>query len=269
MRAFIMKVAGGAALFLAVLVSTADAQALTGISNRQSSQDSWVASWQLDQNSVAGLGHGFSIDWVRQLDRRRVLTAGAGSFALAESRWSIGRVGWAFRPRERLILSTQTTVGGGRTAGAPFGYVTARADLALQADERVSLLMGQEYVNVADAQGHVLRIGTAFRASKLVMLEGTRAVSTGNLNTRLSIGRVEVLTTPVSFAGGGVIGRVTPEVAGFAGGPAATSQPQREVFVTVTFPTRGVTTRVSLDVMKLAEVTRRTLTATLTIPVRR
>jgi hypothetical protein len=262
-------------LLLAVIVcpgfvSTLEAQApqtTTQPPAAPTPQDSFLASWQLDPASFADGSSGLSLDWIRRTTRGPIVTAGGGLFSIANSRWGLGRFGAAVKVSPRVTVQGQTSVGGGSTAGSRFKHLTLRGDLSTQATPRVSVTFGDEYISVAAAHGHLFRAGTAVRVSQRAAVDVTYATSIGgNLNTTFMVARVDHAAAALSVSAGVALGRTTPEIVSLTGTTSGGSQALRQVFAGISRPMGRVDLRVAIDVLRLATVTRSTLTFAVVVP---
>lgn len=228
-----------------------------------------VASGQIDPGSMIGGYSGIGLDWIRRAPDGIVVTAGGGSYAVADSRWFLGRFGAAIGASPRVTLSGNAVLGGGTTAGDIFGHRSVRGDVTVRAAPALSVMGSDEYLSVDDAHGHLIRGGAAIRASRSVVVGLTHAMSTGgNLNTSFTMVRADITRRPFSYYGGGAYGQTTPEVLALPG-VHETGHDLRQGFFGMLMPVRSAEIGVAIDVLDLSGVTRHTLVVTVSIPVKR
>ncbi len=228
-----------------------------------------AAGWQFDPAFSGDGASTWSIDWTRQLAGGRVLTVGGGLHAIDESRWFVARAGTTARPWPKVTVSGQGSVGGGHTAGAGFAHLTSRGDLTFHATSWAAVSVGDEYISIDRARGHLVRTNAALRASTVVAVDlGVAASAGGNLNATFAVARVDVATRPVAFFGGAAAGRTTPEVLALTGA-ASGSQSLRQAFMGISTPVWRGDLRVAVDVLHLPAIVRRSVLVTVVVPVGR
>jgi len=230
--------------------------------------DSLIVAGQTDTISPGHGGGGGSLDWVHPSVNGTTLTAGASSFSIGDSRWSLGRVGGAIRPDERTILQGQASLGSGRTAGSPFAYRLFNAGLSYLASTATYIKAEDEYVDIGATHGHLLKTGAVFIPSTRLSADISYAHSlSGNLNSEFASARVDWQTEPARLLGGLAWGRSAPDLLNIDVGSGNGDQAFREFFVGMAIPVSGVELTAVADFVNLDTGRRRTLTLILKIPL--
>lgn len=167
---------------------------------------------------AAGHGHGLSIDAQRCPEGRWSYLAGGSTFRIADSRWSVGRLGATFRP-EGHTAWVLATAGRGRNAAGGFDYGKASGGLAARLGERLHAKAEFEWFDVDVNSGHVGKIGgiVALGTSVWVDLTLVRTLA-GDLPTRAAILRLDAVAGATRAFGGYARGRLLPQVDDIAQG---------------------------------------------------
>lgn len=233
------------------------------------SRNTFIIGGQIDKVSGLNRSGGGTFDWVLKQPDGAAVTAGVGSYSLGNSSWTLGRAGVVLKPTSKVILSGLANLGRGETAGTSFGYRTLQGEIAYQIKPRIYFKIGDKYINVGNAHGHLLQTGALWQVSDLIALDLTQSTSvSGNLNTDFFTARADLGTRPIKFFGGGSVGRVTPEVFNLDLGTATQNKQMRQGFFGVIYPMAGSELIVGLDLIRLDRTNRGTVSLALRFPTR-
>jgi hypothetical protein len=160
--------------------------------------------------AVSGSG---GVHWLRTTRGGATLNTGVEAFSIASSRWTVGNLGGAFRPFDRVVLHSQARFGGGRLNGEPFDYRMYEAGMGYIATERLHLTLVDQYWHVAATRGHLIKPGLSWLPHRRLSADLTYARSAqGNLDANLVAGRVGVTIWSVTVIGGASEGRGAAEL---------------------------------------------------------
>lgn len=213
--------------------------------------------------SVAAVSGAGGLHWLRTTRRGATLYTGVEAFSIARSRWTVGNLGGAFRPVDRLILHSQARLGGGRINGEPFDYGMYEAGMAYIAAERLHFTLVDQYWQVAATRGHLIKPGLSWLPHRRLSTDLIYARSaSGNLDANLVAGRLGVTVGSVKLIGGASEGRGAAELLDLSlRGAADRSLKERFAGLEVQLP-RAQVTLLGSD-LAIAAIHKRTLSANL------
>lgn len=198
---------------------------------RDGCNDLLVVSGESYDFSTGGGGHGASVDGVRCIEGGWSLLAGASTFDVAGSRWTIGRAGATVRRPEGHVAYFTATGGSGRNADGRFAYRKLADGVSIKVADALHAKVEHEYFDVDENRGNVGKLGVlaVVAAGVSVDVTGARSIG-GNLPTRALIVRADAVTGPARLFGGFAHGRLLPQVRDIATGERAPDTVSREAF---------------------------------------
>lgn len=198
---------------------------------RDACADMLVVGGESYRFSAGGGGQGASVDGQRCLEAGWSALAGASTYDVADSRWSIARLGATTRRAAGHVAFGTATAGSGRNANGRFAYRKLSAGLSFKAAEALHLKAEHEYFDVDENRGNVGKLGFVARVTPQATVDVTAASNLGgNLPTRAVIARADAIVGGARLYAGMGYGRLLPQVRDIATGERAPDVVSREVF---------------------------------------
>lgn len=254
------RVAAG--LVAALAVSAAQAQALRP-ERPEGCRDAVVAGYEHYDITATRGGDGGTVDWVGCAPGAAIYTAGAGSYAVAGSRWSIARGGLSLHPRETWWVGGDLAVGRGTSDAGSFDYLTTRATFTVRPLPALFARLEHQYVDIDASRGSVFKAAAIVQPVTPLLIEaGVERSAGGNLGTRSRHLRIDWVAAPARAFAGVVRGRTTPQPVDILGSERAPDAVSREWFAGVAFAIAGGEVMLTYDELRGDASRRRTLGAT-------
>ena len=230
--------------------------------------DAVVASISLEDLAPGSGGVGLSADWIRPLPRGAV-TAGLASVAVSGVRWSVGRLGGAWRMHPRVLGDALVSLGPGWAPGEEFLYRQVRAAISYAVIAARLILEGEgQAYHIATLHGELIGSGLTIRPARGLGTRVSYGRSVGgNYDADYLLLRTDFQAGSVGGLGGVSAGRSAPrvedlEVSGSADGS------RLEIFAGVRVPLYGVEWTVVLSHSGSDAVRRQAIMLTSRVPLR-
>lgn len=233
-----------------------------------STADTMFLNLEFSSLSSASGGGRVAVDWLRAAEGGLDYLAGISYARLADNDWAVGHFGAFSRIGDHLSWRGDLHLGTGNRADRSFDYQMVEAGLTWEiVDQRLYLDIEDRYLDIDTTHGNLLELGVTFLprpryASKLAYIRSTG----GNTESDFVSGRLDIFAGRHRFLGGFAVGRTRPEAVATFGGDAAELE---QVFVGMAVPISGPELTVVLDLLRLDEVERATLTLSLRLPRKR
>ncbi len=231
-------------------------------------RDAVVASITLEDLAPGSGGVSLSADWIRPLPRG-VITAGLASVAIGGVRWTVGRLGMAWRMRPRVMGDALLTLGPGSSAGDGFLYRQVRAGLSYAVIPDRLFVDGEGQVfNIAALHGELVGAGLTIRPVRALgaRLSYARSVS-GNYDADYLLLRADFQSGWGGGLGGVSVGRSAPRVEDLTPGGSADAA-RREIFGGLVVPLLGAQWTLVLSHTWGDAVRRQAIVLTSRVPLR-
>jgi hypothetical protein len=230
--------------------------------------DAVVASVTLEDLAPGSGGVSLSADWVRPLPRG-VITAGLASVAVSGVRWSVGRLGGAWRMHPRVSGDAILTLGPGSAAGQQFFYRQARAAVSYAVVPNLLMLEaeGQVY-DIAKLHGELVGSGLTIHPVRGIGTRVSYGRSVGgNYDADYLLLRTDIQAGSVGGLGGISVGKSAPRVEDL-GVTRPADGSRLEIFGGATVPLYGVAWTVVLSHSWGDEWRRQAIVLTSRVPLR-
>jgi hypothetical protein len=197
-----------------------------------------------------------------------VYTAGAATYAVADSRWTIAKAGLSLQPRANYWLSADVNAGSGSNDAGIFDYVTIREGITAKAFERFFAKAEHQYLNVAGERGNVVKLaGIAQPLPSMLVEVGAAKSWGGNLNARYYTGRMDWVESRWRGFLGYTHGRTTPLAVDVFTGTRLPDAISRQWFVGVIVAVSRGEIGFAFDELRSEVSRRRTWTVTFKWPL--
>ncbi len=221
-----------AVLAVSALPALGQAPAGNPAADREACADRLVLGVESYDLGAGGNGYGAAVDGLRCVNAAWTAIAGASSFEVAGSRWSVARVGATLRRPEGHVAWIGGTGGAGRNAGGRFGYRKLTAGVSVKLTDRVHAKLEPEYFDIDVNRGSVGKAGIVALLTDALALDLTLVRSIGgNLPARAATARLDAVFPRLRFFGGVAHGRLLPQVQDIAGGARAPDRVSRGAFL--------------------------------------
>ncbi|MGH8584105.1 MAG: hypothetical protein ACREWG_15290 [Gammaproteobacteria bacterium] len=221
-----------------------------------------IINGRIDDLRSDAVGGGGSLNFVHTTPSGNTVLAGLAGFDVGESRWGFGTLGGAFRPRPPLTLQGEINYGSGHGEQGGFSYFIGKGGFHYELlAKRLYLKFEDQYFNIDDTQGHLLRGGVLVQVTSTLTADFDYAESvSGNLNTRFILGRLDFYSQWGRFLAGVATGRATPEI--FDGVVRREADPQDtlEVFAGIAIPISRYEITLAVSHLDLEATSRTPLT---------
>ncbi|MBV9343459.1 MAG: hypothetical protein JOZ03_00550 [Gammaproteobacteria bacterium] len=174
----------------------------------------------LNGGSLTGTngGAGGALGWLHNFDADTLLGLGVEHQRLGPAQWTFGSLNAGVSggaPDARYTLAGEVHQGGGRDAGRNFHYGIEAIDLSGTYYRHLTVQLEDRQIDVEATHGNLPKVGVAYLWTPHLQTSLSYAYSFGgNLDTRLTTGRIDVYTAPVNLILGGGWGKAAGWVLG-------------------------------------------------------
>jgi len=192
-------------------------------------------------------------------------TLGAAGVSLQDAHWEYLSCGRSFQAGKRLRIDAYGRLGTADLPGESGDFRDVAATLYAGAlPGRLTLVLGDRYLDIGDSEGHLLQGGVDFVsahrwAASLRVYEGI----SGDMDDTFATGSVILLRTAVTWTIGAAVGRTVP----FRGAPSSVTQDSTEIYCTLGFPVGTQRMTVAASRFRGETTERRTLSAAWIVPL--
>lgn len=208
-------------------------------------------------------GWGGALDWIGCLPRT-VYTAGAASFSIADTRWSIAKLGASFQPLPDLWIAADVKAGGGRNPAGDFRHLQLTDSLTVRMAAPIFVKVEHQYIRIGAERGHILKLlGVFVPLPSLAVESGVARSANATFDTRQATARVDWVHSAGRVFGGVAFGRSIPQAVDVVTGARVPDTVTRQWFAGVVHAWGRYELGLVHDLQRTVFSRRRTWTATL------